>query len=74
MPIYEYRCPQCGTIFEQRRSFSQADDPTPCPACDNPKAERLLSRFMIATGGNGSAGAGVSKCSACARSSCAGCV
>ncbi|MFQ5854616.1 MAG: zinc ribbon domain-containing protein [Anaerolineae bacterium] len=56
MPIYEYHCPDCDTTFEQRRMFSQADDPLSCPQCESPNTERLLSRFMISVDrGNGSA-------------------
>ena len=31
MPIYEYRCPSCGTDFELTRPISQSSDPAPCP-------------------------------------------
>lgn len=75
MPLYEYRCPDCDTTFEERRGFAQADDPLNCPECDSPKVKRLLSRVMISLSrGNGSAAAGASKCTACVRSSCAGCI
>ena len=75
MEIVEYHCPECDTVFEQRRPFGQADDPLSCPGCESPEVKRLLSRVMISVNrGNGSASAGSSRCGACARSSCAGCV
>src|SRR5207244_10407471 len=36
MPIYEYRCSNCGTDFELTRPISQASDPAPCPTCKKP--------------------------------------
>ena len=44
MPIYEYRCPNCGNEFELRRPFSSADEPASCPKCGK-NAEKLLSAF-----------------------------
>ena len=32
MPVYEFRCEDCGP-FEQRRSFVEAGDPITCPSC-----------------------------------------
>ncbi|MCX6369545.1 MAG: zinc ribbon domain-containing protein [Armatimonadetes bacterium] len=43
MPIYEYRCKSCQQSFETLRSFSQKDEPTPCPECGVPTKARLLS-------------------------------
>ncbi len=44
MPIYEYRCPNCGNEFELMHPFSKADEPTPCPKCGQ-NAEKLISNF-----------------------------
>jgi len=33
MPLYEYKCPKCGSIFEEFRSISKMDDPIKCPSC-----------------------------------------
>jgi putative FmdB family regulatory protein len=42
MPIYEYRCKECETEFEEYLSTS--DKPTPpCPNCAAEGAERLWS-------------------------------
>jgi len=32
VPIYEYRCPTCGTEFEQLVAFSRSDEVS-CPTC-----------------------------------------
>lgn len=49
MPIYEYRCPDCGKDFELMRPFSEADEPAPCPDC-GAKGERMLSVFASTAG------------------------
>jgi len=69
MPIYEYRCQDCGTVFETIL-FSTPTHVT-CPACHAENVERQPSAFAIA-GSPGRTSAGAS-CSGCRRSSCAGC-
>jgi len=52
MPIYEYRCEDCGTKFEKlvRR---QADVPAvECPSCGQKHLRQELSTFAAQTGGN----------------------
>lgn len=53
MPIYEYKCPQCGEKFELRRSIADSDSDTKCPRCGSVEARRVLSLF--ATGSSGTA-------------------
>jgi putative FmdB family regulatory protein len=45
MPIYEFRCAECGTLFDERRAAS--DYAAPAPACPNGHAatRRVLSVF-----------------------------
>ncbi len=33
MPLYEFRCPQCGP-FDLHRTMREATEAAPCPACD----------------------------------------
>lgn len=43
MPIYEYRCPNCGK-FELKQSMQ--DDPlSNCPSCDS-SVQRLISKSV----------------------------
>ncbi|MGO9560440.1 MAG: FmdB family zinc ribbon protein [Acidimicrobiales bacterium] len=48
MPIYEFRCSECDTRFEQKRSAAEFD--APAPACPNGHAatRRVLSVFATA--------------------------
>lgn len=51
MPIYEYECQTCGTIFEKRQSFK--DEPrADCPN-GHPDTRRLLAAPAIVFKGSG---------------------
>ena len=56
MPIYEYRCDDCGTKFEKlvRRSDSDAIQ---CPSCGEKHLTQQLSTFAAQVG-NGKAAEG----------------
>ena len=49
MPIYEYRCEQCGAQFEELMSASGAAQ-VRCRQCNGRRVTRLLSAFAV--GGN----------------------
>lgn len=55
MPRYEFRCPDCATRFEEKRSFARADDPAVCPDCAGVARERVLSMPMFFTATSGAA-------------------
>ncbi|HDS30379.1 MAG TPA: zinc ribbon domain-containing protein [Firmicutes bacterium] len=41
MPIYEFKCPKCGTEFEDL--VANRGDSAPCPSCGCKKVERRIS-------------------------------
>ncbi len=52
MPIYEYRCRECGHELEALQKLS--DDPlTACPACEQPALQKKVSAagFRLKGGG-----------------------
>ncbi len=51
MPLYEYRCKNCGHQFEKIQSFS-APEEKECPVCQGP-VEKLLSASAIQFKGSG---------------------
>jgi putative FmdB family regulatory protein len=51
VPLYEYRCKQCGHQFEKIQSFS-APDVTECPVCKG-ELERLISAPAVQFKGSG---------------------
>lgn len=64
MPLYEYKCPECGEKFEELASAS-SQEPVECPKCGS-VAKRQISGFAIGSGGGGSvAGGGFSHGSSC---------
>ena len=58
MPIYEYLCPACNTIFQFLiRSSSGMDDPPPsCPSCKGNQMKRVMSSFSVTGTGPSAAG------------------
>lgn len=73
MPIYEYRCLECGERFDALRPMAQSDAPIACPGCETDRTARTLSVFAAHSGGKVVAGSGGGSCAGCAGGSCASC-
>jgi putative FmdB family regulatory protein len=73
MPLYEYKCFDCETLFDALRAMSDADALIACPKCGSESTRRTISLFS-AVGSEGMiTGAGAS-CGSCTPSaSCATC-
>jgi len=53
MPVYEYRCNDCGENFDLFvRSPAQQKTPT-CPRCGSTNAKKSISLFGVGGGGSG---------------------
>ncbi len=52
MPIYEFRCDDCGHVLEALRRIGEGSRGLECPACGSKALSQLLSSF--ATSGSGS--------------------
>ncbi|MBI5561439.1 MAG: zinc ribbon domain-containing protein [Deltaproteobacteria bacterium] len=52
MPIYEYRCNSCGTVFEEIQKFSDAPVKV-CKNCSSDKVEKLISQSSFVLKGTG---------------------
>ncbi len=63
MPLYEYRCADCGAKFDEL--VASADEKVACPKCQSSKAEKLLSVFAASVPSGAGAGA-----ESCARPGC----
>lgn len=44
MPVYEYRCPSCGKVFEITRRVDDIPKESPCPDCGTP-SPKIFSSF-----------------------------
>jgi len=62
MPIYEYRCKECGAEFELLRSASASDADLKCEICGTPRVERKFSAFATSGGDSSSSYASSSSC------------
>jgi putative FmdB family regulatory protein len=66
MPIYEFKCKNCGNTFEYLCMRSDDENHVKCPSCGKEKSEKLLSTFSSVSSsssqGLGSI-AGASSCS-----------
>jgi putative FmdB family regulatory protein len=47
MPLFEYRCQQCGEDFERLERHSSAA--ARCPACGGDDLEKLISRAAVSS-------------------------
>ncbi len=54
MPIYEYKCCECGNEFEEL--VSGQNDLPPCPKCKSEKVTKLMSACAVQTDGSGGGG------------------
>ncbi len=58
MPIYEFKCSECGLCFEEILPADYKQTP-PCPQCKtNKKVEKLLSASVQHSGSAGSQASG----------------
>ena len=58
MPLYEYRCSECGERFELIRRFQEADRELACPRCQSEQVERQISSFFGCLGLGSNCGSG----------------
>lgn len=66
MPIFEYKCQECGEEFEEL-VYGQNPDVT-CVKCNSKKVKKKLSVFGMSGVENSGSG-----CSSCTSSSCKSC-
>ena len=50
MPIYEYRCNDCGDEFPRLQKISATTEGVTCTKCESDNVERLLSTFASTSG------------------------
>ena len=75
MPMYEYKCQECGLVFEARQKFSDAPL-SECRECGG-SVEKLISQAAFSLKGGGWYDQGYGKKSSCGSAdkspACAGC-
>lgn len=51
MPIYEYKCEDCGARFEKLVRRPEDESQLGCPSCGKPRVAKQLSTFSAHGGG-----------------------
>ena len=52
MPIYEFECSACNTVFDRLQKLSDPD-PVDCPDCGQPRVRRRLTAPAFRLAGSG---------------------
>ena len=47
MPIYEFKCKDCGKKFEAKLSMSKAGEKQSCPGCKSSNTLRIFSNVSV---------------------------
>jgi len=66
MPIFEYKCNDCGKKFDVLHKSSSNLEEVICPDCQSKNSRKLLSSFSASTGSSSSYDGG----SSCSDGSC----
>ena len=74
MPLYDYRCHPCQTIFEVRASFKEKEAglQPECPLCHSQETDQILTAGLLLHVGGDSAAAKPPACGPNAGPGCCG--
>ena len=50
MPMYDYRCTDCGKTYDVYHKTREIGEDVVCPACGSTKHKRLMSAAMVSVG------------------------
>jgi putative FmdB family regulatory protein len=73
MPIYDYRCRECGTLYDILHKGRELIEDVRCPKCGSLNHTKLMSLPSIRTGGKSAAGCDSRECemdNACCGGAC----
>jgi putative FmdB family regulatory protein len=63
MPLFEFKCRQCGTTFE--KIVPSSTTKVACKKCESPKVEKLLSVFAVGGSSHSAAASESGPCGSC---------
>jgi len=76
MPVYDYKCRQCGAVFEKFLRSLAAADSVQCEKCGSAKVKKLITCCAISSGGKTESAGSSShsySCGSCSGSHCSTC-
>ncbi|OQX87622.1 MAG: hypothetical protein B6D55_02820 [Candidatus Omnitrophica bacterium 4484_70.2] len=73
MPIYTYRCKNCGDKFELLLRVGSDYSQLRCPQCSSGDIEKLFASFKVFSGEKGSILKKDSSCKMCSGGNCSTC-
>ncbi len=62
MPMFEYRCGDCGTDFEELVLSRSAESSVTCPNCGSGEVQKKISSFSGKMGGSGESAPSAPSC------------
>ena len=63
MPVYEFYCSECNTIYNFWSQRVNTEKIPSCPKCDNPELDRMVSRASVLSGKSSEEESGRASCS-----------
>jgi putative FmdB family regulatory protein len=73
MPIYDYKCNDCGRTYDVFHKVREVADDVICPSCESRNHTRLLSAPNVSVGGGSSSSFGdYSAAPSCETGGCCG--
>ena len=63
MPLFEFKCRDCGTVFEKIVPSSTTE--VSCKKCASPQVEKLLSVFAVGAPARSAAPSDLGPCASC---------
>ena len=72
MPIYDYKCNDCGTTYDVFHKVREVIDDVVCPSCESRDHTRLLSAPNVSMGGSSSTFSDYSAGPSCETGGCCG--
>ncbi|NQT83319.1 zinc ribbon domain-containing protein [bacterium] len=74
MPIYEYDCLKCGSVFEELVRNSRDSSTVVCPSCSSSRVKKRFSLFGFRSKGeSGETRTSSSSCASCSATTCSSC-
>lgn len=71
MPVFDYKCADCGSTYDVYHKRVEVKEDVVCPKCGSLEHKRLISASMVSMGGSSSADFS-SSCGTNAAGSCCG--